>query len=87
MANLLNLTSFTNPSQTLNGNGDGKTATAILINVNKIISVTTRPTAYLGTGITNVLYAYRINETETQVNLIVTQALSAVLASANAPLA
>ena len=84
MANLISLTSFTTPSNVLEGKADGATASAVLINVNRIVSVKTRATAYLTTGITDVVYDYRINGVQFFVALIVTEARAAILTSANA---
>lgn len=79
-ANLILVNSF----QALNSDQPATTASAIYINPARIISVKTRATAYLTTGITDVLYAVPVNNSELQVTLIVTQTAAAVNTAANA---
>ena len=82
MANLINLTAWnklSNNEQLVN-----PAATPITISVSRIISVQTRATPYAGTGITNVLYNLGVNNMTYQVNLIVTEAVAAIVTAANA---
>lgn len=82
MANLITVTSFTSLSQALNGNGDGETAVPSLINVRGIVEVKTRTTPYLTTGITDVKYNYQVGNQIFVINLIVTEASSAIATAA-----
>lgn len=80
MGNLITLTSF---SPVSNPPTAGATASAVLVNVSRIISVKTRTTAYNTTGVTNVVYALPVNNTFAQIELIVTEAQAAILTAAN----
>lgn len=88
MANLIQITTFTDPTKWETGTQDAPTGAAktIVINVNRILSVQTRVTAFRTSGITNVLYAILKDEANLQVNLIVTETQAAVLAAANGAL-
>lgn len=83
-AALIQVTTFTNPLMYATGTADGKTASTRLINVRNIISVKTRATAYLTTGVTDVVYSYPVNEAMVQVTLICTETQAAILTAANA---
>jgi len=87
MANAITLTSFTNPDRAQTGTADGLTAVAKVYNVENIISVSTRATAYRTTGITDVVIEYPVNQSVIQVPLICTETRAAILALMNAPLA
>lgn len=84
MQALIQITTFTNPNQALNGTADGTTATTRLINVRNILSVKTRATAYRTTGIVDLVYAWPVNEAITQVTFIITETQAAILTAANA---
>jgi len=82
MATLIQLTAWnklSNNEQLVN-----TAATPITINTSRIISVQTRPVAYSVTGVTNVLYNLGVNNMNYQVNLIVTEAVAAIITAANA---
>ena len=82
--NLIQITTFTNPSQAINGQGDGTTSSTRLINCRNILSVKTRATAYRTTGIVDLVYAWPVNEAVTQVTFIITETQAAILTAANA---
>jgi len=80
-ANLIPVNSFSK----LSNQETSATATSLLyINPRNILSVTTRPTAYQTTGVTNILYELPYNQVRYQVNLIVTETAAAVMALTNA---
>lgn len=83
-AALIQVTTFTNPAQALNGTGEGKTASTRLINVRDILSVKTRDTSYLTTGITDVVIKYYQNQAIFPVTLVCTETQAAILTAANA---
>lgn len=87
MSNLIKVTTFSVPSNVNTGVPiDGKVAAALIINVNNILSVQTRATPYLTTGVTNLVISYPINESVTQMTLVCTETADAILALANAAL-
>lgn len=82
MAKIIELTMW---NSSLDTTGNMAAATSkVLVNVNSIISVQTRATAYQTTGVSNVLISVPLNQTAQQVQLIVTEARSAILTAANA---
>lgn len=81
MANLITVNSFNELSIV---GTNGKVAKPISINVKNIIGVKTRTNPYLTTGVTDILYSLPVNNTNYQVNLIVTETASAVVTAANA---
>lgn len=81
MATLITVTSY---SKLANQDTTGLTTSPLVINTSRIISVSTRATPYNTNGITNVLYALPVNQATYQVNLVVTEAASAIQTAANA---
>jgi len=82
LANLITVTAWnklSNNEQLVN-----TAATPITISVARIISVQTRPVAYQTTGITNIMYNLGVNNMTYQINLIVTEAVAAIITAANA---
>lgn len=87
MANLITVTTYSSLSQSQNGKPAALPGVATVINVDKIISITTRSNTALPLGVSVVLYEVPINEASTQVELICTETRAALLALANAALA
>ena len=82
MASLITVTAWnklSNNEQLVN-----TAATPITISVSRIISVQLRPVPYQTTGIVNILYNLGVNNMNYQVNLIVTEAVAAIVTAANA---
>lgn len=86
MAQFILVTTFTDPSKWETGTADAATGAAktILLNVSRILTIQTRPTAFRTTGVTNILYVYPKNEATQQVTFIVTEIQSALLTAVNA---
>lgn len=82
MAQLITVTAWNKLTPT--PDSYNKTATSLVLNVRNILAVKTRTTAYQTTGVTDILYEFPVNEARYQVNLIVTEALSAIVTAANA---
>jgi len=59
------------------------TAIPMVINVARIVSITTRAVAFQTTGVTNVVYALPVNNTTYQITLVCTETRAALLALAN----
>lgn len=81
MATLITVNSFT-PLDNISS--DKNAASSVTINTSRIVSVKTRGTAYRTTGVTDLVYALPVNQKTYIVNLIVTEAASALITAANA---
>lgn len=86
MANAITVNTYSSLSQSLNGKAPALPAVPVVINVNKIISITTRTNTALPLGISSVTYEVPINESSTQVELICIETRAALLALINGPL-
>lgn len=87
MANLITVTTYSSLTQAVNGKAPALPAVATVINVRKIISVKARTNTVLPLGVSVVLYEFPVNEAVTQVELICTEAVSAIVTASNAALA
>lgn len=83
-ANLISVTSWTKLDYQ---NSPYSVATAIGINADKIISVTTRATALNTTGITDIVYELPFNQMNYQPVLTVTQTAAAIQAAISSSIA